>query len=153
MQPRPCSVGVGWKLPGGRFADEHHLFPSLHGPAPPGALQEPVYVSGCLCSRCKLWKWLGGSAGWSERPGVTRHSDSLFCTLCALDHAILLLQAGVVYKADSWDVTLDAELGQPGASAAAATAAEGAAPLPALLGPFSGAAAVGYLGGQQVRLG
>lgn len=65
----------------------------------------------------------------------------------------LVLQAGVVYKADSWDVTLEAELGQPGASAAAATAAEGAAPLPALLGPFSGAAAVGYLGGQQVRLG
>ena len=65
-------------------------------------------------------------------------------------------QAGVVYKADSWDVTLEAELGQPGASAvaaAAAAAAEGggaAAPAPAALGPFSGAAAVGYLGGHQV---
>lgn len=61
----------------------------------------------------------------------------------------------MVYKADSWDVTLEADLGQPGASAAAAAAADGAAagPLPALLGPFSGAAAVGYLGGHQVGPG
>ncbi len=60
-----------------------------------------------------------------------------------------------MYKSDSWDVTLEAELGQPGASAAAAAVADGTAPgpLPALLGPFAGTAAVGYLGGQQVRHG
>ena len=45
---RPCptacrSFGVDWKLPGGRPAEQHHLFPTE--PPPPGALQEPIYVS------------------------------------------------------------------------------------------------------------
>lgn len=36
-------LGVDWKLPGGRAAADHHLFPRELPPH--GALQEPVYVS------------------------------------------------------------------------------------------------------------
>ena len=41
-----CRLGVDWRLPGGRPADQHHLFPTE--PPPEGALQEPVYVSSRL---------------------------------------------------------------------------------------------------------
>jgi hypothetical protein len=34
---------VDWKLPGGRPAAQHHIFPLQ--PPPAGTLQEPVYVS------------------------------------------------------------------------------------------------------------
>ena len=59
----PCSVGVGWKLPGGRSAEEHHLFPSLHGPAPAGALQEPIYVSSGA--------WVGAVSPSKVNPNVS----------------------------------------------------------------------------------
>lgn len=76
----PCSVGVACKLPGGRSADEHHLFPNLHGPAPPGALQEPVYVSegGCRLACIQHTGGLGWqAAAHGSRTVVRTTGDSV----------------------------------------------------------------------------
>jgi hypothetical protein len=126
---------MGWKLPGGRRPEHHHLFP----PTPPATgLQEPVFVSAqptsvpsasaCL-SACLLYLC-------PCHPHATSPLTACFLLICTFLCSVGL-QAGVVYKADGLDLAVHAQLLGQGADVAA---------------PGGGAAAgvVGYLGGHQV---
>ena len=117
---------MGWKLPGGRRPEQHHLFPTT---PPATGLQEPVFVSArlayhCLCPPACLLLY-----STHMLPRINRVPSSVVCSSAGL-------QAGVVYKAEGLDLAVHAQLAQAADVAAPGGAAE--------------AGVVAYLGGHQV---